>query len=131
MSIDILGDFLTVIRNGVLASKKQVIAPYSKLKQEIAQILKDEGFIKEIIVEEDESNHKQIKIILKYVDGESVIHEIKRISTPGRRMYESVASLKPVIGGLGISILTTNRGVITNKKAKQLAVGGEIICTVW
>jgi small subunit ribosomal protein S8 len=131
MSIDTIGDFLTVIRNGVMASKRAVNSPFSNLKYQIAQILKEEGFIKDIEVKDDNGNKKEIKILLKYVDGESAIHEITRVSTPGRRMYESVANLKPVIGGLGIAILTTNRGVITNKKARQLAVGGEVICTVW
>jgi small subunit ribosomal protein S8 len=131
MSIDTIGNFLTIIRNGVLASKREVIAPHSHLKYHIAQILKQEGFIRDAIIGVDENEHKQIKILLKYVGGESVIHEIKRISTPGRRAYENVARLKPVIGGLGIAILTTNKGVMTNKQARQLAVGGEVLCTVW
>jgi small subunit ribosomal protein S8 len=131
MSVDTIGDFLTVIRNGVLASKREVISPYSRLKHEIAQILQDEGFIKDISVEETEQHHKQLKVFLKYAQGESVIHEITRISTPGRRTYEGVARVKPVIGGLGVTILTTNRGVMTHKKARQLGVGGEILCTVW
>lgn len=131
MAIDTIGDFLTIIRNGIMASKKEVKAPYSKLKNEIAHILKDEGFIREIIISENERKHKELQILLKYVDGESVIHEIKRISTPGRRVYANVAHIEPVIGNLGISILTTNRGIMTNKKARQLSVGGEVICTVW
>lgn len=130
MSVDTLGDFLTIIRNGVRASKRNVAATHSNLKQEVAQVLKDEGFIKDFAVEESDKK-KSIKIFLKYVDGESVIHEITRVSTPGRRNYENVSHLQPVIGGLGISILTTNRGILTNKKAKQLSVGGEVICTVW
>jgi len=131
MSIDTIGNFVTIIRNGVLASKREVTSGYSHLKYQIAQLLKQEGFIKDVAVFEDEKTHKYIKIVLKYVDGESAIHEITRISTPGRRVYDTVAHLKPVIGGLGVAILTTNRGVITDKQAKQLAVGGEVICTVW
>jgi small subunit ribosomal protein S8 len=131
MSVDTIGNFLTIIRNGVLASKREVTSAYSRLKYQIAQILKQEGFIKDVIVFEDEKKHKYIKIVLKYVGGESAIHEITRISTPGRRVYETVAHLKPVIGGLGVAILTTNCGVITDKQAKQLTVGGEVICTVW
>lgn len=131
MSVDSVGDFLTIIRNGVLASKRQVLAPHSLLKQEIAHILKDEGFIKDAVVEDLENNKKQLKILLKYVGGESVIHEINRVSTPGRRAYESHALLKPVIGNLGISILTTSKGVMTNKQARQRGVGGEVLCTVW
>ncbi len=131
MSIDTVGNFLTIIRNGIMASKKTVVAPYSRLKYQIAQILKDEGFLKDLSIEENSQGHKQIKLVLKYVDGESVIHEIKRISRPGRREYSSLANIAPVIGGLGISILTTHRGIITHKKAKQLNVGGEVICSVW
>lgn len=131
MSIDSVGDFLTIIRNGVLASKRQVIAPYSVLKHEIANILKEEGFIKEVAVEELERNKKNLTISLKYVGGESVIHEIDRVSTPGRRTYTGHSLLKPVIGNLGISILTTSQGVMTNKQARQRRVGGEVLCTVW
>lgn len=132
MSVDTIGDFLTIIRNGIMISKKTVRAPYSKMKEEIAEILKSEGFVKDYVMETDSENgHKSIQIFLKYVDGESVIHELNRVSTPGRRIYEGTGTIKPVIGGLGISILTTNKGLMTDKKAKKLSVGGEIICTVW
>jgi len=131
MSKDTIGDFLTIIRNGIMASKRQVVAPHANLRVEIAKILKDEGFIKDIIVEEIDPVKKEITIFLKYVDGESVIHEINRVSKPSKRHYARTGEVKPVIGGLGISILTTSKGVITDKKAKELAIGGEVICTVW
>jgi small subunit ribosomal protein S8 len=131
MSIDAIGNFLTIIRNGLMASKPFIVAPYSGMRLAIAKILKEEGFIKDYLVVDQEQEKKVIKIVLKYVNGESVIHEITRVSTPGRRHYVGINEIKPVIGGLGISILTTNRGVITNKKAKSLVVGGEILCTVW
>jgi small subunit ribosomal protein S8 len=130
MSIDTIGNFLTIIRNGIMASLPDVKAPYSNLKYQIASILKDEGYIWDFGIE-GEGAHKSLKVVLKYVDGESAIHEITRVSKPGRRVYKGVSSLEPVIGGLGIAIITTPRGVITNKKARQLAVGGEVICTVW
>lgn len=130
MSIDVIGDFLTIIRNGIMSSKLFVVAPYSKVKAEVAEILKDEGFIKDFAIT-DEDGKKSVKIFLKYVGGESVIHELTRISTPGRRSYKGAANIKPVIGGLGLSILTTSKGIISHKKAKELGVGGEIICTVW
>lgn len=130
MSIDVIGDFLTIIRNGLMSSKLFVVAPYSKIKADLAQILKDEGFIKDFAIT-DEDGKKSIKVFLKYVGGESVIHELKRISTPGRRSYKGAANVKPVIGGLGLSILTTSKGIISHKKAKELGVGGEVICTVW
>lgn len=130
MSIDTIGNFLTIIRNGVLASKAAVKAPYSVMKYQVAQILKDEGFIRDVVVEENDGK-KNIKISLKYVQGESVIHDITRVSKPSRRAYKGFASIDPVIGGLGISILSTNKGIMTDKKAKQLSVGGEVVCTVW
>jgi small subunit ribosomal protein S8 len=131
MSVDTIGDFLTIIRNGVLSSKRKVEAPYSRLKHEIARILKDEGFIKDFQVIDLDGNKKQLAIALKYVYGESVIHQIDRVSKPGRRAYASHSGIKPVIGGLGISIVTTNQGVMTSKGARMRNVGGEVLCTVW
>jgi small subunit ribosomal protein S8 len=132
MSVDSIADFITIIRNGVMVSKSFVLAPHSKMRESIAQILKDEGYIHDfVIVSTDSDVRKKIKVVLKYVDGESVIHEIQRVSKPGRRVYAGNKEIKPVIGQLGVSILTTSRGVIVNKQAKKLNVGGEIICTVW
>lgn len=130
MSIDVIGDFLTIIRNGLMSSKSFVIAPFSGMNLEIAQILKAEGFVKDAAAVEQDGK-KYIKVFLKYVDGESVIHQITRISRPGRRDYKGTRSIEPVIGGLGLSILTTSKGVISHKQAKELGVGGEVICTVW
>jgi len=132
MSVDSIADFITIIRNGVMVSKSFVTAPYSKMRHSIAQILKNEGFIHDfVIVNTDSEVKKLLKVVLKYVDGEAVIHEIQRISKPGRRVYVGSKEIKPVIGQLGVSILTTSRGVIANQKAKKLSVGGEVICTVW
>jgi len=132
MSIDAIGNFLTMIRNGLMNSSPFVVVPFSNMRHEITQILKDEGFIKDFaIVNENELTRKGLKIYLKYMNGECAIHEIKRVSTPGRRAYSGIKNVKPVIGGLGLSILTTNKGVITHKKAKELNLGGEVICTIW
>lgn len=131
MSIDAIGDFLTVIRNGLMASKRSVQSPHSKIKLEIVKILKEEGFIREFTVSEEENSKKNIQVSLKYVDGESVIHELTRISRPGKRTYGKSDQVKYVIGKLGISILTTNKGIMTDKRARELSVGGEIICSVW
>ncbi len=131
MSVDVIGNFLTIIRNGLMVSKPFIVAPYSKMKLEIARILKDEGFITNFSVEEHGPIKKSIKVVLKYVNGESVIHEIQRISTPGRRSYAGASGVKPVIGGLGMSILTTSSGLLSNMQAKARGVGGEVICTVW
>lgn len=136
MSIDTIGNFLTIIRNGLQRAKPFVVVPYSGLKQAMLVTLKTEGFIRDYVVVGENDVKKSLKIYLKYVDGESVIHELSRISSPGCRRYAQVATkgyhkIKPVIGGLGISIITTSRGVMTHKKAKELGVGGEVLCTVW
>lgn len=131
MSVDVIANFLTIIRNGVAASKPFVVAPYSKMCSDIALILKQEGFIKDAAVLDEGTIAKKLKVSLRYVDGEAVIHEITRESSPGGRYYTGAKSIAPVIGGLGISILTTNRGVVSNKQAQKLGVGGEVICTVW
>ena len=136
MSIDTIGDFLTAMRNGLLRAKSFVIVPHSGLKQAVLDTLKAEGFIRDYAVISENDTKKSLKIYLKYVDGESVIHELDRVSKPSCRQYAQVATkgkhkIEPVIGGLGISIITTSRGVMTHKKAKELGVGGEVICTVW
>ena len=128
--MDVIADFLTIIRNGIAVSRLSVTVPYSKLKNSIVDILKNEGFIKDFSIEANGAK-KTLRIFLKYVDGESVIHEISRVSKPGRRMYRGFNDLRPVVGGLGVSILTTSHGVLTNKQAKARSVGGEVICTVW
>jgi small subunit ribosomal protein S8 len=130
VSKDVIADFLTIIRNGVSRSKSSVEMGYSKLRYEIAQILKQEGFVSDVVLEEKE-NMATIKVVLKYVQGESAIHEIVRVSKPSRRVYTSIDRIKPVIGGLGVNILTTSKGVMTDKVARQSRVGGELICTIW
>jgi small subunit ribosomal protein S8 len=131
MSIDSIGNFLTIIRNGFILGKRFIEAPYSKMNFDIAEILKEEGFITDVQITGDEPK-KKIQVFLKYVNGESVIHELKRMSRPGRRYYEKAKSLKPVKGNLGILILSTNKGqLMTDKQAKQAPVGGEVICSVW
>ena len=114
-----------------MVSKRYVIMPYSKQKEGIAKVLKDEGFIRSFEKINDENNKSSLKIFLKYVNGESVIHELTRISKPSRRHYEGVSRMTSVIGGLGVSILTTNLGLITDRKARELRVGGEVICHIW
>lgn len=130
MSVDTVADFLTIIRNGLMVSKASVVVPYSNLKLGIASILKSEGFIRDFAVEETDGK-KSMRIYLKYVNGESVIHELKMVSKQGRRVYKRIEKLDYVIGGLGIGILSTNRGIITDKQARALNVGGELICEVW
>lgn len=132
MSVDSIGNFLTIIRNGLMVAKPFVVAPYSRMNAAIADILKEEGFIRNVVVvKADGATHSTLKIFLKYVDGESVIHEITRVSKPSRRLYAGMNDIKPVIGGLGLSIITTSKGVISHKQAKKQGIGGEILCTVW
>ncbi len=129
MSHDLISDFLTIIRNGIMASRPHVIVPFSYFRLDIASILKQEGFIKDVVL--IENGLKSLKIFFRYVDGESAIHELKRVSTSGCRVYKRFDAFKPVIGGLGVAIVTTSKGVMTDKRARQMAVGGEVICTVW
>ena len=130
MSVDTIGDFLTVIRNGLMVGKRSIAVPHSIMKENVAKVLKDEGFIKDYKQEAGES-FPSLKVQLKYVSGESVIHELTRVSTPGRRHYEKSSKITPVIGGLGVAIVTTSHGVMSDKQAKKLGIGGEIICHVW
>ena len=121
---DPIADALTVIRNGLMAGKEQVTFPHSKIKEGICRVLAEEGYISRADVL-DTKPARQIQVQLKYSDlGECVIHEIKRISKPGRRLYSKSTDLKPIIGGFGISIIS--RGVC-RRAAK---VGGEVLCTV-
>ena len=130
MSKDMIADFLTIIRNAIMSSAKTVETSASRARLDIAKILKEECFIRDYSIVEDGA-HKNMKVFLKYVQGESAIHEITRISKSSRRVYTGIKELKPIINGLGISIVTTNKGVMTDRQAKREQVGGEVICTVW
>jgi small subunit ribosomal protein S8 len=128
---DPLGDMLTRIRNAQLRGKSKVSTPASKLRMRVLDVLEQEGFIrgyKEVV---SESGKAEIEIELKYFDGEPVIHEIRRVSTPGRRVYASVATMPTVYNGLGISILSTSKGVMSDSDARDRNVGGEVLCTVF
>jgi len=128
---DPIADYLTRVRNGLQAKKKFVDVPASNLKRKISRILLNQGFISRYIIIDD-GNQGLIRIWLKYDDlGNPVIHSIKRISTPGRRTYVSVDNLPRVKNNLGISILTTPKGVITAREAKRENVGGEVLCEIW
>lgn len=131
MMTDPIADMLTRIRNAVRVEKPHVDIPLSKVKRGLAEVLKREGYIWDW--EEVESHPvKQIRILLKYgPNGERVIQNIKRISKPGRRVYSGAAKLRPVLGGLGISVISTSRGVISDREARQRRLGGEVLCEVW
>ena len=131
MMTDPIADMLTRIRNSNNAKHKTVDVPASNIKKEIAQILLDEGYIKSFDFIED-NKQGMLKVELKYTqDGDRVISGLKRISKPGLRVYANSAELPKVLGGLGIAIISTSKGIITDKKARELNVGGEVICYVW
>jgi small subunit ribosomal protein S8 len=121
----------TRIRNGSTAKFDKVDIPSSKIKQEVAKILKEEGFIKNFKVTTDDSQHGIIRIFLKYdANRKGVIH-IRRVSKPGRRIYVGNDRIPSVMSGLGISILSTSKGILTDKSARKANVGGEVLCSVW
>jgi small subunit ribosomal protein S8 len=131
MTSDPIADMLTRVRNALAARHPKVDVPASKLKTEIARILKEEGYITNYKVAE-EGAKKTIKIYLKYGnDSRPVISEIHRVSRPGCRVYVGQQNIPRVLGGLGINILTTPRGVMTGRQARREGVGGEILCEVW
>jgi small subunit ribosomal protein S8 len=127
---DPIADMLTRIRNGIQARHQRVDMPSSKLKVEVARILKDEGYISNFKVAE-EGKKKILKVFLRYgADGTSVISTLERVSRPGRRVYVGAREVPKVLGGMGINILTTPRGVMTGKSARKAGVGGELLCSI-
>jgi len=128
---DPLGDMLTRIRNGQKAGKATIISPASKLRASVLDVLKREGYIRGYQQGDDESGRIELRIELKYHEGHPVIREISRVSRPGRRVYSKVAELPRVYNGLGISILSTPRGVMSDNEARVANVGGEVLCRVF
>ena len=129
MMTDPIADMLTRIRNGQTADKRTVTIPGSKMKTAIAEVLRDEGYI-EAFENRVEEGKNLLEVQLKYYQGEPVIAELRRVSRPGLRVYKSVDELPSVNGGLGIAIVSTSRGVMTDRVARKAGVGGEVICAV-
>jgi small subunit ribosomal protein S8 len=128
---DPIADMLTRIRNGITSRHDRVELPSSKLKVEVAKILKSEGFISNFKVVE-EGPQPTLRLYLKYSDdGEPVIHGIERISRPGRRVYRGKEAIPQVLGGLGLAIVSTSQGVLSGQDAVRKGVGGEVLCQVW
>ena len=127
---DTIADMLTRIRNANAAKHATVAVPFSRIKESIANILKNEGYIVDYEIKEEETK-KDIVVTLKFVDGEEVVKGLRRISKPGRRVYSSVDNLPKVLGGLGIAIVSTPKGVLTDKECRKHSVGGEVLCYVW
>jgi len=128
---DPIGDMLSRIRNAQERGKSKVTTPASRLRQRVLDVLQEEGFIRGYATVEYGGGKSEIEIELKYFDGEPVIREIQRVSKPGRRVYASVGTLPTVYNGLGISILSTPKGVMSDAEARAQNVGGEVICTVF
>ena len=133
---DPISDMLTRVRNAVMAGQSQVAMPSSKIKAEIAKILKDEGFLESFdVVDGENTTFQVLRLKLKYVgdrrERRPVLSGIVRVSSPGRRIYTKKTDIPWVLSGLGVAILSTPKGVMTGARARQLGVGGEILCKVW
>jgi small subunit ribosomal protein S8 len=132
MSInDPLSDMIARIKNAATRRRSKVLTPASKLRQRVLDVLQSEGYIRGYSVIEEPGEFPQFEIELKYYDGQPVIAEIARVSTPGRRVYSSIKDLKPIKNGLGISILSTPKGVMSDTAARDQNVGGEVLCRVY
>ena len=127
---DPIGDMFTRIRNGQMRTLTTINVPASNFRQNILDILKNEGFIVNYYIEKMENNKKNLKVELKYYEGMPVIKEIRRVSKPGRRVYSRATSIPKVMNGLGLAILSTPRGVMSDNEARKNNIGGEIICRV-
>jgi len=131
MMTDPIADMLTRIRNASLARHDRTEMPYSRLKEHVARVLKSEGFVDDVRVSDGEG-HKQLTVVLRYGrDKQSALDGVRRISTPGRRVYVRHDRIPRVLAGMGVSILSTSHGVMTDKDARKQKVGGELICEVW
>jgi small subunit ribosomal protein S8 len=129
---DPIADMLTIIRNGLMIRKESVKCPHSKVKEGILEVMKREGYINNLKVLELDPPRKDIKIYLKYgPDDEDVITKISRVSKPGRRIYTNIKELPLVLNGLGINILSTPKGIVSDREARADNVGGEVLCKVW
>jgi small subunit ribosomal protein S8 len=127
---DPIADFLARVRNGVRAQKPEVLIPYSKIKAEIARIFKEEGYISDYSVDTSGA-HPRIKVVNKLVDRSSAIAGLKRVSRPGLRRYVAADEIPRVLGGMGLAILSTSRGILSGREARKQKVGGELLAYVW
>ena len=128
---DPVSDFLTRLRNASKAGLAECVSPHSKLKESLAGILKAEGFVSDISTGADERGHKTLIVKLKYVDNAPAISNLTRVSTPGRRLYYRYTEIPRVLNGLGISILSTSKGLLKDQDCRRQKLGGELICNVW
>ena len=129
--VDPVGDMLTRIRNGQMRSLNKISIPFSVFRSKILEVLKKEGYIINFQIDKDKENKKSLLVDLKYYEGQPVIREIKRISKPGRRVYSRATSIPRVHSGLGVAILSTSKGVMSDSDAIKNNLGGEIICRIF
>ena len=129
--VDPIGDMLTRIRNGQMRSLNKISVPFSVFRSKILEVLKKEGYIINFSIDKGEKNKKLLLVDLKYYEGQPVIREIKRISKPGRRVYSRATSIPKVHNGLGLAILSTSKGVMSDAEATKNNIGGEIICRIF
>ena len=130
--VDSISDLITRIRNAQLSNKKTVDSPMSRSREDLVKVLVEEGYVRGYSIMDDEkTGHRTLRVELKYFEGKPVIYEIKRISKPGRRIYSSIKDLPLIKNGLGINILSTDRGFMSDAQARKQSLGGEIICSVF
>lgn len=128
---DPISDFLTRLRNSARAGQAECVAPHSKMKESLANILKNEGYVSEVQAGSDANGHKTLVVKLKYVDSTPAITNLARVSTPGRRLYVGYNEIPRVLNGLGIAILSTSKGLKKDQDCRREKLGGEYICNVW
>jgi small subunit ribosomal protein S8 len=126
---DPIADFLTRIRNGQLSGKPEVAAPSSRIKLALAKVLKDEGYIEDFVVDGDKTK-PTVRVRLKYYQGRPVIERLERVSRPGLRVYKAKDELPKILGGMGVAIISTSKGLMTDREARAAGHGGEVLCVV-
>ncbi len=130
--MDTIADLLSIIKNGYSSKKKEVSAPYSKVSESLAKILVEEGYLESVTSKQTETKNKKILILkLKYAGKKPSMVDVKRISKPGLRVYKGKLNLPKVLGGLGVTVVSTSQGLMPDREARKKALGGEIICKVW
>lgn len=128
---DPIADLLTRIRNGQRARKASIVSPHSKIREAILAVMQEEGYIRAFSVGQDKRGHPELTVELKYYEDKPVIQKIDRVSKPGRRVYTPIGDLKPYYNHLGISILSTSKGVMSDVEARRQTIGGEVLCTLF
>lgn len=127
---DPIGDFITRIKNAVMAKHDKIVVPYSRLRESLANILKEEGYVTDVAVDKS-GIFPALVLSLKYVGKMPAVTDVRRLSKPGRRLYAPANKIPRALGGYGITILSTNKGVLTDSKARKMNVGGELLCQIW